>query len=265
MFGLKSSSRIKTSVKRNWRAIRSTYLVSNFRAATRKHSLSRIVLAQSSILTIAMYRCTIITFLVHWRRKCIVDAQNMNTQSTALSSPVGRSLTGGDHILKLGHVPGRCGKRRKHRVSKVDAFCMQWSLYPGYQGFYFLACGGMLRCHRSTDLRPKAFCVGHYKDFTDTGNRTWKVSGTQRMIMTDVACFGKFLLALNNVTPAGVIWKGDQNERCGCNRVISAPHRIGSFAIWIFYVLFKVRWNKLLSVLPFKDVRFRKGKGAKLQ
>lgn len=137
MFGLKSSSRIKTSVERNWRAIRSTYLVSNFRAVTRKHSLSRIVLVQSSILTIATYRCTIITLLVHWRRKCIVDAQNMNTQSTALSSPVGRSLTGGDHILKLGHVSGRCGKRRKHRVSKVDAFCMQWSLYPGYQGFFF--------------------------------------------------------------------------------------------------------------------------------
>ena len=28
---------------------------------------------------------------------------------------------------------------------------------------------------------------------------------------------------------------------------------------------FKVRWNKLLSLLPFKDVGFRKGKGAKLQ
>ena len=58
------------------------------------------------------------------------------------------------------------------------------SLYPGYQRFFFLACGWMFRCRpqadRPTDLRSKAgrSYESQFKELSDTGNRAWKVSGT---------------------------------------------------------------------------------------
>ena len=57
--------------------------------------------------------------------------------------------------------------------------------YPGYQRFFSRAVGIFGVGQRPTHLRrrpkprEKAFRTGHYKDWTETGNRARKVSGTQ--------------------------------------------------------------------------------------
>lgn len=78
------------------------------------------------------------------------------------------------------------------------------------------------------------------------------------MIMTDVACLGKSLLAVNNVRPAGVIWKGYLNERCGCNLVepVQAylPHK--ALVRWqyeYFYALFEEFGRALFNVMSEQD------------
>ena len=83
-------------------------------------------------------------------------------------------------------------------------------VYPGYQTFFSRAAGifGVVR-------------AGHYKDLTETGNRAWKVSGTQGnncfalskffegKLKTGLCSIGKqdtelFLLALTSLEP--LIW-----------------------------------------------------------
>ena len=70
---------------------------------------------------------------------------------------------------------------------QIPSWCAY--VYPGYQRFFSRAVG--------VSVLAEAASAGHYKDLTETGNRTRKVSGTQGSV--HLACEARNTSALHRL------------------------------------------------------------------